>query len=406
MKSAEFISSLKKTRSKTVTEQHQQTNKPVTAVEAVLASLPPDFDPFDKRISIMIAEAKRKDTPPLKPPSGPSIVQVLESLSKRYDRVMFERAAEEDAFQSMMSNKPIAQLTNPYDKIDYKNPFKTAGDDADDTKKKTLAQPKAPQSKKSAEPDKSTQPTSQPRDDHATKKDKDKPKKEHYYTLEKVKSLAGKMGNNLYAISDWEYNYRDIKSTVDPDRVPSLRSREEPVTSNRILRNVIQSLGTDLRLTRDISEFLSIDRENFWHGGSIHAIILNDTTNQLFFFVADPSADFSTLISGGYVEAARRVPRPLGDSNLTKEQNDTLDNLRYLGDQYVKTAGRALETDYRHGYEEAVELRRRLLNALGLGEGYTPPLDRDPRDIEAEREHKRKKADNEPGHVHKGVTNT
>jgi hypothetical protein len=326
-----------------------------------------------------------------------TIGQALSQVAANYAVLREEHARDEAKAEEMWAK--MNDPKNPYDKVDYKSPFK---------KEKELQQPQQQQTvqpnqaKQPIQPKgpvgtdgKDTTPTQQ--QTHHQKKDDekepDKTKKKHYISSAPFKDLAGKMGEDLYALSDWEYNYTTIKSNIKPgESLPDPRSDVEPVSSNRILRRAIQNLGTEMNLTHEIRDFLSQNRESFWHGGSIHAVIFNDKTGQLFYFVADPGDEFSTLASGGFISVEKRRPHGLDDRNLTREQDRILDELKYLGDQYVKYGRRTLDSNYEHGYTEAVELRRRILNMLGLGEGYTPPLDRDPQDVEAERAHKAKKA--------------
>jgi hypothetical protein len=169
--------------------------------------------------------------------------------------------------------------------------------------------------------------------------------------IEKFKTHAGNVGDNLYAVSAWDY-YGDVLSPED-----------EPATSNGTLKNILSDSGID-ELTKE-------DRDSYLENGRIDAAILDSNTGNIVVFVADPGSEGSH-ISKGYQEA------------FEPGQAAKLNKIADVGKKYVKYASACIDSGYRKHFHETIKLRNQLLKLLGFGDGYKAPDDRSPEEKEKE----------------------
>jgi hypothetical protein len=168
--------------------------------------------------------------------------------------------------------------------------------------------------------------------------------------VEKFKSHAGIMGDELYALSAWDYYGDALSPEDDPASGP-----------NRIASGVLKDSGID-DLTKE-------DRDSYLENGRIDAAILNADTGDIVTFVADPGRE-SIHISNGYQEA------------FEPSQAAKLNKIADVGRKYVKYASACINSGYRKHYHETIKLRNQLLKLLGIGDGYKAPDDRSPEEIQ------------------------
>jgi hypothetical protein len=163
--------------------------------------------------------------------------------------------------------------------------------------------------------------------------------------IDDFKKHAADMGDNLYALSAWDYYGDAINPEDDPATGP-----------NRIASKTLADSG--------INELTKVDRDSYLENARIDAAILNSDTGDIAVFVADPGTE-SSHISDGYIEA------------FEPSQAAKLNKIEDVGKKYVRYAAACIDSDYRKHYQETVKLRNQLLGLLGMGEGYSAPVDPD-----------------------------
>lgn len=195
------------------------------------------------------------------------------------------------------------------------------------------------------------------------------------YTINAFRNFGAYMGQNLWSMSDYEYNPKRIISYVNEKNYSEARNNGFAAFRNETISDLMYQLAVRRNFIMELDSFFDHSPKNYWVEGDIHALIYNSEKDAIYAYFCGVRKKATGILNftSYYKDIGQYVDKNLSDENLNEKQTTLLNELIETSRSYVKLANRYINNNYELGQTSALSLRKQVLDILRLGSYHFPP---------------------------------